>query len=222
MSAKIKPCAIICFMIICACLMLVGSVSASEPGISVVEKSFDGNNVIQAKNFTFVDINTTMKAVGAPDGILLSFQGPTFEKDNLWDPDQKINVDNLNDTVIGVSVKELLQAANVSENAVNVSFVASDGYKVTLPAKNVFTPPEEQGEVILAYWCKDPEHTAELSGYRLYFVSPDGIYSDTDMQKTLTEEYYHYYINPGDNIAYPSAKGLSISKVSEIDVQMPE
>lgn len=213
---------ILCLFFLTTCFMLVTISGASEQGIKVVTKSFDQSEIINEEDISFTDINTTMTSAGAPEGLLLSFQGPTFDPGNLWDPEASVNIDNLKTRVIGVPVKEILEKANVPKSIINVTFIADDGFKKTLPAANILNPREEQGEALLVYWYADAGLLPEESGYRLYFNAPDGLYGNTDMQNTLPDEYRHYFINSADKIAYPSAKGLSVTKIVEIDLQMPE
>lgn len=204
------------------CFMIVTITGASEQGIKVVAKSFDGSEIISEDEISFTDINTTLTSAGAPEGILLSFQGPTFDPANLWDPEVSVNIDNLKTRVIGVPVKELLEKAEIPEDIINITFIADDGFKKTLPAANILNPPKEQGDAILVYWYADAGLLPEESGYRLYFNAPDGIYGNTDMQDTLPDEYRHYFFNSADQTPYPSAKGLSVTRIIEIDAQMPE
>jgi hypothetical protein len=204
------------------CFMIPSLACASEPGIKVVLKNHDGTEIISEKEFSFSDINTTMTSTGAPGGILLSFQGPTFDPENLWDPEESKNVDNLKTRIIGVPIKELLENSEIPENSINVTFVADDGFKKTLPAVNIYNPPDVQGEPILAYWYEDAGLLPEESGYRLYFDAPDGVYGNSDMQNSLPDDYYHYFLNSADKTAYPSAKGLSVAKIIQIEIQMSD
>ena len=213
---------ILCLFFLITCFMLVTTSGASEQGIKVVTKSFDLSEIIDEEEISFTDINTTMTSAGAPEGSLLSFQGPTFDPGNLWDPEASVNIDNLKTRVIGVPVKEILERAHVPKGIINVTFIADDGFKKTLPAENMLNPPKEQGDALLVYWYADAGLLPEENGYRLYFNAPDGLYGNTDMQNTLSDEYRHYFLNSADKIAYPSAKGLSVAKIIEIDVQMPE
>lgn len=203
------------------CLLSVNGTCADEQGIFVVTYSQDMEEVISEKFITFDEIETSMKAIGAPNGKLLSFQGPTFDKENLWDVEQTKNIDGLQATIIGVPIRELLDYADVSEDAINITFVASDGYKKTLPADIFFTVPEKQGEGVLAYWYGEEEGTLpEYYGYRLFFDAPDGIYGNADMKETLPEAYWHWYYDNAGQTRYPSAKGLSVMQVTRLHVQM--
>lgn len=213
---------VLSFLFVISCFLIPSVVSSSEQEIKVLIKSFDGSEIISEKDFSFTEINTSMTSAGAPDGYLLSFQGPTFDPDNFWDPEEVKNVDNLKTRIIGVPIKEILEQSEVPDNIKNITFIAEDGFKKTLPAANIFNPPDIQGEPILAYWYADSGLLPEENGYRLYFNAPDGIYGNSDMQKTLPDEYRHYFMNSADKTAYPSAKGLSIARIVEIDVQMTE
>ncbi|PWR74467.1 hypothetical protein [Methanospirillum lacunae] len=195
-------------------------VTADEPGLVIVEKNKDTSEILSKTEYSFADINTSMTSIGAPGGILLSFQGPTFDPSNLWDPEASLNIDNLKTKVIGVPVKEILDKANYSGKIINVTFVAEDGFQKTLPSENIINPPKDQGLPILAYWYADQGLLPEDNGYRLYFTAPDGLYGNTDMKNTLPESYQHYFYNSADKILYPSAKGMSVAKIAEIDLQM--
>lgn len=193
--------------------------SASPQGITVVVFSPQGDERVSEKEISFAEINSSLPTVGGPEGVLLSFQGPTFVQENLWDPDQTINVDNLKTRVVGVVVKDLLEHAGTPESIETITFVADDGYRKTLPAVNIIDAPEEQGEGILAYWYADAGLLPDESGYRLYFMAPDGIYGNEDMHQTLPTMYQHFFMNTGDKTAYPSAKGLSVAKITRIEVR---
>lgn len=195
-------------------------VNADEPGLVIVEKNKEKSEILTKTEFSFNDINTSMTSVGAPGGILQSFQGPTFDPSNLWDPEASLNIDNLKTRVIGVPVKELLEKTNYSGKIINVTFVAEDGFQKTMPSENIINPPKEQGIPILVYWYADAGLLPDDSGYRLYFTAPDGLYGNTDMKNSLPEAYQHYFYNSADKTLYPSAKGMSVAKISEIDIQM--
>jgi len=203
------------------CLLFVSGTCADEQGIFVVTYSHDMEEIISEKFINFDEIESSMKAIGAPDGKLLSFQGPTFNKENLWDVEQTLNIDGLQATIIGVPILELLEYADVSEDAINITFVASDGYKKTLPANIFFTVPDKQGEGVLAYWYGEDEGTLpDHYGFRLFFNAPDGIFGNTDMKETLPEAYWHWYYDNAGQTRYPSAKGLSVMQVTRLHVQM--
>jgi hypothetical protein len=203
------------------CLFFFSPTFADNQEITVISYSHDNSNILNEKTISLDEIKNSMAAVGGADGIVLKFQGPTFEQDNLWDPEQTVNIDGLQATVIGVPVSELLAFADVSSDAANITFVASDGYKKTLPADIFFNTPKEQGEAIIAYWYAD-EEDFESSGFRLFFNAPDGIYGNNDMKETLPEAYWHWYFDAASQTRYPSAKGLSAMQITNIDIQMPE
>ena len=203
------------------CLFFACVTCADEQGISVVTYSHDMNDILGEKFITIHEIESSMSAIGAPDGKQLSFQGPTFDSENLWDFEQTLNTDGLQATIIGVPIRELLQYADLPEDVVNITFVASDGYKKTLPANIFFAPPEKQGEGVLAYWYGEDEGTLDNYGFRLFFDAPDGIYGNADMKETLPEAYWHWYYDTASQTKYPSAKGLSVMQVTQLNVQMP-
>lgn len=200
-------------------IFLAVQASASPQGITVAVFSPQGDEMVSEQEIAFTEINSSLQTVGGPEGVLLSFQGPTFMQENLWDPDQTVNVDNLKTRVAGVSVKDLLEYADTPESIETITFVADDGYRKTLPAANIMDAPEEQGEGILAYWYADAGLLPDESGYRLYFMAPDGIYGNEDMHQTLPATYQHFFMNAGDKTAYPSAKGLSVAKITRIEVR---
>ncbi|MGD9118499.1 MAG: hypothetical protein PVJ08_07205 [Dehalococcoidia bacterium] len=165
------------------------------------------------------------------------FQGPTFDLDNMWDPDEMINIDSRDyGAAMGNDVKDLCEKLSTggASPGDTIKIKASDGWNKIFYYEDVYTPEPEQGKMIITWYT---DGTAEgtsgsvtdgsySTGMRLLFfadtLNPDNkhVFGIWDMHETLAEECWHYYY---DGVTlWPSSSGLSGKWISDIIIYSSE
>jgi len=189
-----------------------------SPSIRVVRYASDGKTVVEEVTKTCEWMEENLKVYGAPDGIRLRFQGPTFVPDDLWNPAEDINPDKVDEVVKGTSIRDLCDLVGGAPEGGEIDLIASDGYKATINYTNVYTPLERQGEAIIAWWTERQGYVPDYrDGPRLFYNTPDGVFGADDMRTCLAEAYWHYYWDSG--IQYPSAAGVSNKNIATIAIK---
>lgn len=190
------------------------------PSIHIVRYASDEVTVLNETTKTIQWMEENLEVYGAPNGVRLGFQGPTFDPDDLWNPDENINVDpaKVDDVVKGTAIRDLCDLVGGIPVGGEIELIASDGYSVKLNYTNIYEPLERQGEAIVAWWAEGRGYVPDYrDGPRLFFNTPDGIFGNDDMRTCLAEEYWHYYW--ADGIQYPSAAGLSNKNIATIAIK---
>jgi len=189
-----------------------------SPSIRVVRYASDGKTVVNETTKTCEWMEENLKVYGAPDGIRLRFQGPTFVSDDLWNPAEDINPGKVDEVVKGTSIRDLCDLVGGAPEGGEIDLIASDGYKATINYTNVYTPLERQGEAIIAWWTERQGYVPDYrDGPRLFYNTPDGVFGADDMRVCLAEAYWHYYWDSG--IQYPSAAGVSNKNIATIAIK---
>jgi len=188
------------------------------PAIRIVRYASDGKTVVEETTKTVPWMEENLKVYGAPDGIRLRFQGPTFVPDDLWNPAEDINPDKVDEVVKGTAIKDLCDLVGGVPEGGEVVLLASDGYKAKLNYTNLYAPLDRQGEAIVVWWTERQGYVPDYrDGPRLFFNTPDGVFGADDMRTCLAEDYWHYYWD--DGIQYPSAAGVSNKHISTIEIK---
>ncbi|MDV2481736.1 hypothetical protein F8E02_06890 [Methanoculleus sp. Wushi-C6] len=188
------------------------------PSIRIVRYASDGVTVVEETTKTITWMEENLDVYGAPDGIRLRFQGPTFDPNDLWNPAEDINPGKVDEVVKGTSIRDLCDLVGGVPEGGEVELVASDGYGAKLNYTNLYTPLDRQGEAIVAWWTERQGYAPNYrDGPRLFFNTPDGIFGAEDMGTCLKEDYWHYYWAGG--IQYPSAAGVSNRNIATIKIK---
>jgi DMSO/TMAO reductase YedYZ molybdopterin-dependent catalytic subunit len=187
------------------------------PSIHIVLYASDGVTVVNETKKTITWMEANLDVIGAPDGVRLRFQGPTFVPDDIWNPAEDINLDKVDDVVRGTAIKDLCDLVGGVPEGGEVRLIAADKYEAKLNYTNLYTPLDRQGEAILAWWTERDGYAPDYrAGPRLFFDTPDGVFGAEDMRVCLAEPYWHYYW--ADGIQYPSAAGVSNQKIATIEI----
>jgi DMSO/TMAO reductase YedYZ molybdopterin-dependent catalytic subunit len=187
------------------------------PSIRIVRYASDGKTVVEETTKTITWMEENLNVYGAPDGVRLRFQGPTFDPNDLWNPAEDINPGKVDEVVKGTSIRDLCDLVGGVTEGGEVKLVASDGFKATINYTNLYTPLDRQGEAIVAWWNERQGYAPAYSdGPRLFYNTPDGIFGADDMRVCLAEDYWHYYSSGG--IQYPSAAGVSNRNIATIEI----
>jgi len=189
-----------------------------SPSIRVIRYASDGKTIVNETTKTCEWMEANLKVYGAPDGIRLRFQGPTFNPNDLWNPAEDINPGKVDEVVKGTAIRDLCNLVGGVPEGGEIDLIASDGYKATINYTNVYTPLERQGEAIIAWWTERQGYVPNYrDGPRLFYNTPDGIFGADDMRVCLAESYWHYYWDSG--IQYPSAAGVSNKNIATIAIK---
>jgi hypothetical protein len=165
------------------------------------------------------------------DGVLHYFtQGPTFDPNNLWDPDED---ENLKDKGApkGTDLKDLCGLVGGATSKDGIQVCASDDYGNTVfPYENVYAPDPRQGKMVICWYDAGQGDESVPSGYvpawtngmlLVFFAettNADGqhVFGHQDMRDCLPEDCWHFYYNKG--IQYPSTNGGYIKYVNRINI----
>lgn len=187
------------------------------PSIHIVRYASDGVTVVEETTKTITWMEENLDVIGAPNGVRLRFQGPTFIPDDLWNPAEDINPGKVDDVVKGTAIRDLCDLVGGVPEGGEIWLIAADGYEAKLNYTNLYTPLERQGDAIVAWWSERDGYVPDYrAGPRLFFNTPDGIFGAEDMRVCLAEPYWHYYW--ADGIQYPSAAGVSNQKIATIEI----
>ncbi|MCQ1538122.1 hypothetical protein FTO68_03830 [Methanocalculus taiwanensis] len=188
------------------------------PAIRVVKYAADGVTIIQEVTKDYLWMKENLPVIGGENGVRLRFQGPTFDPDDLWNPDETKNPNKVDEVVRGTAIKDLCDLVGGAPEGSEIILKAKDGFKTTLNYTNLYSPLDRQGEAIVAWWTERQGYVPEYSdGYRNFFNTPDGIFGADDMRTTMKQDYWHYYW--ADGIQYPSAAGVSTKTIATIEIR---
>lgn len=213
--------------------------TAPTESITVTKYDVDGTTVLDQQTLTYAQMEDTLPVQG--DGeTRYYFQGPTFDPDNLWDPDETVNLKNKG-AIMGTDIKDLAELVGGAQAGDQIQIKAIDGYGEQYQYDDVYNPEQAQGKMVVAWYTKDagddpdnllyPDgaYVPEFeNGMQLIFLAEttnaagQHVFGHEDMRQTLPESRWHYFYD--GSIQYPSANGLSIKYISEINVftQAPE
>ncbi|NLE76871.1 MAG: molybdopterin-dependent oxidoreductase [Chloroflexi bacterium] len=200
--------------------------------ITVTKYDIDGTTILEQTTLTYAELEASLPVQG--DGTTrYYFQGPTFDPENLWDPDETMNLKNKG-AVKGTDVKDLCELVGGATDGDIIQVRASDGYGEQFQYGNVYNPAPGQGKVVIAWYTKDAGDGAQPlypngayvptfdSGMQLVFLAETTnaqglhVFGHDDMRTYLPEANWHYFYS--GTINYPSANGLSLKWISEVNI----
>ncbi|WP_067049343.1 hypothetical protein [Methanofollis ethanolicus] len=226
--------------VLCLCIalaVLVMPAAAAGTTNVIVAKYCDNNYsaIDQSENLTYTYLRSQYDDVVSNGDIYM--QGPVFldewiaagfnESDyNIWDEDEVgvnlVSYGGHNGTLIRDIVSEVGSMSAGDEIA--ITSVGTKTYTTWFNATHVNNPPSELGELVLTWWDSVYGDVPTWSdGMRLYFYdATDNNFTNWDMHESLPSWYWKYWYDKNDNYkAYPSAKGLSVKQVTNIDIYPP-
>ncbi len=212
---------------------VMGSVAAFQPAtvaaagttsLSIVKYAADGVTVENQTTIDIASMEATLPVKG--DGTTHYYtQGPTFDPNNLWDPDEICPGDSLKDkgALKGTDLKDLCELVGGADHGDTIEIRATDGYGGTFDYENVYMPVPRQGPMVICWW-KDGQYAGPWGdGMLLAFFTTvprasDGklIFGHQDMHDCLPEANWHFYYD--GSIQYPSTHGLYTKYVSKISI----
>ena len=201
-------------------ITLVGAAITGEPGdtvsLMVIRYDEEGGNVLNATTVDCRWMRDHLPIHG--DGVTTySFQGPTFDTADLWNPTEDKNLEKVQEAPRGTAISDLCDLVGGMQEGDELRMTSTDGYVVELMYENIYTPKEKQGTAILAWETKKegfvPEYTG---GPALFFLSPDHVFGNQDMKECTDPGYWRYYWCAGTS--YPSVAGLAVRNVEKLEI----
>ena len=189
--------------------------AAQTTTLEVVRYGWDNTTVGASETVSVSWMEANLPVMG--DGVTpYSFQGPTFDPADLWNPAENVNFDKITETVKGTAIHDLVELVGGMHPGDEVQVRAADGFRKRLNYTNVYAPPARQGPPVLAWWTAR-EGYGYQNGMRLFFLA-DGlhVFGNEDMRQCLAPAYWHHFYS--DGIAYPSAAGLSVGTIARLEV----
>ena len=195
--------------------------AAYTTSVRIVKYAADGSTVLAETtvNYTWMEANLPVQGDGVTHYWM---QGPSFDPDNLWDPDETVNLKDKG-ALKGTDIKDLLGLVGDASPGDAINIMAEDGYNEDFQYDDIYNPEPEQGKMVLCWW-KDGNYAGSSYADAMQLVpfanttnaSGAYVFGNYDMNQTLPEANWHYYYSGG--IFYPSCNGLSIKYIDEISI----
>jgi len=199
--------------------------AGATTSVHIVKYGEDGVTVVAEKavSYQWMEDNLPIRGDGTTHYYL---QGPSFDPDNLWDPNETVNLKDKG-AVMGTSIKDLCDLVGGMDSGDEVMLLAVDNWTIKFKYANVSQPQERQGIIALCWYngedARDGERYGEgypgNNGYRTALqivimaktTNAEGkhVFGNADMQAVmpLEEGYSHFY--QGSEGLWPSTNGLS-------------
>jgi DMSO/TMAO reductase YedYZ molybdopterin-dependent catalytic subunit len=187
------------------------------PSVRVVRYAEDRTTILDETTVDYAWMEANLPVWGGENGMRLRFQGPTLDPADLWNPDETLNPDKVDEVVKGTSIADLCDLVGGAPEDAEIELVAVDSFRSTLNATNLYDYQARQGEPILVWWTERQGYVPDyMDGMRNFYAADDGIFGNDDMRTCLDEDYWHYYWS--DGIQYPSAAGTSTKYIATIKI----
>jgi parallel beta-helix repeat protein len=184
--------------------------------IEIIKYAPDGVTVAEKKTVTIRWMQRHLPLLGGEDGTMLRFQGPTFDKNDPWNPAENLNLGKVNNTVKGTALADLCALVGGAYEGGEIQFAGRDNFPGKIPSSAVLAPNERQGPAMIAWWDSEmSEYPDWNDGPQLFFFTPDGVFGNEDMRTCFDEAYHHYWQD------WPSAAGMSVKKIKTVKI-VPE
>jgi len=188
----------------------------AAPAVTIRRYAADGQTVLNETTVDTAYMEANLPVLGN-ETVPYRIQGPTFDKNDLWNPAEDKNPAKVEDTVLGTAIRDLCDLVGGMNPGDRVLLSASDGYTTELQYENIYAPLPEQGEAVLSWWSAREGYAPDYSdGPRLFFLAPDHVFGNENMQNCLAEESWVYYWTGG--VQYPSAAGTSVRGVDHLSI----
>jgi hypothetical protein len=211
-------------LLVPACPALAASPTTS---ITIIKYDSDGITILNQVTVTWEWMKANLPVQG--DGVTHYYhQGPTFDPNDLWDPDETVNIDSRDyGAAKGTDVKDLCELVGGASDGDTIKVKAADNFVKWFDYPNVYTPEPRQGKMVITWYTADTQEGPDgyvpdyASGMRLVFfagtVNSQGkhVFGNWDMHETLAESRWHYYY---DGKFWPSSSGLSVKYVRYIEI----
>ena len=218
--------------------------TTATTSLTITKYAGDGTTVLAQVTVSVNDLKTC-QAQGS-DGQLHSCpvqgdgtthyytQGPTFVSNNLWDPDETLNLKDKG-ALEGTALSDLCNLVGGANPGDLVQVGAADGYgNDRFPYANVYNQlatqdlNNRQGKMVICWYNGDPEdgnpgYVPDYSNGMLlaFFAQTTNaagqyVFGHQDMHDCLPQTDWHWYYDSG--IQYPSTNGMYVKWVSDIKI----
>jgi hypothetical protein len=204
--------------------------AAATTSITVTKYANDRTTIISQITIDYQTMQSTLPVQG--DGTTHYFmQGPSFDANNLWDPNETVNLKDKG-AVKGTDVKDLCTLVGGMASGDTVEIKAPDGMSKTFDYPNVYTPAARQGKIVVCWYTKDSSDDGITRYYSNGAYVPDfgegmqlvffaqttnaagqRVFGNQDMHDCLPSNRWYYYNNQ-----YPSSNGISVKWISQINI----
>jgi hypothetical protein len=195
-------------------------VLAQTTSVQVVKLASDGTTVIDETTVDYAWMEAELPVQG--NGSTHYYhQGPTFDPENLWDPDETVNLKDKG-AVKGTAIRDLCDLVGGATPGDTVRIKAIDNFTKEFSYEDIYSPEQAQGLIVLC-WYRNGQYVPSFDdGMQLIFFAQtlnganQTVFGNWDMHECLAEQYRHYFSSGG--VDYPSSNGLTVKYVSEITI----
>jgi hypothetical protein len=191
----------------------------------IITKHDAHGTVLNTQNVTYQWLEANLPVQG--DGTTHYYhQGPTFDRGNLWDPGESINVDSRDyGAAQGTDLKNLCNLVGGASPGDIVQIKASDDFAKIFDYEDIYNPEAAQGKLVIAWKNSSfggyvPDYD---TGMRLIFFADNStnpwgwhVFGDWNMHETLPKSRWYFFQE-----TWPSSSGLSVQNVYHIDIYQP-
>jgi uncharacterized repeat protein (TIGR02543 family) len=196
------------------------ALAAATSQLTVTKYDTDGS-VLDSITLSYSEMEAYFEIQG--DGITHQYlQGPTFDPDNLWDPDETVNIKDWGANK-GTDLKDLCDVVGGMSEGDTVEVKANDGLYRTYDYQNIYDPDPRQGKMAICWWMDGQYVPAWQDGMRLVFfaqtTNPDGhyVFGNWDQHECFAENRWYFYDDE-----YPTTTGHSVKYVNRINIYPPQ
>ncbi len=191
--------------------------AAGTTSIHIVRYASDGVTVLDERTIDYTEMQSQLPVQG--DGVTTYYhQGPTFDDNNLWDPDETQNL-KVKGALKGTDLKDLCELVGGMSVGDTVKVTASDGFNKTFDYANVYNPAPRQGKIVVAWYSDQGGYVPTWGdGMMLTFFAETSnangqyVFGNEDMRQTLPESRWHYFD------IYPSSNGFTVKNIDQIAI----
>jgi len=212
---------------------LMISAAAPTSSLTITKYAPDGITIVDQVVISASQMEATMDVQG--DGITHYYtQGPTFVPENIWDPDETLNLKDKG-ALKGTALSDLCDLVGGAASGDGIKVQASDGYGDIFSYPNVYNTMGEvlnarQGKMAICWYSGDPGGEEGQGGYVPSFTNGmmlaslaettnaagQHVFGHNDMQDCLPEENWHYYYDGG--VQYASTNGIYTKWINRISI----
>lgn len=221
-----------------AIMALPQSATAATTELTITKYVYDGSAILDqlTVDYHWLMDENNIEVMG--DGTTRYYhQGPVFKDHDdeetqkliRWNPEEDHNWDTKDmGAVKGNNVVDLCNLVGGMAAGDKIEIKASDGFKKEFAYKNVYQYSNREGPMVVC-WYKDGKYpdTGYDDGMRLVWfadnlINPKGyhVFGNWDWHIAADKEYWYYWYDGSER--YPTTTGLSVQKVSQINIYSNE
>jgi hypothetical protein len=199
--------------------------AGATSSVHVVKYAADGVTVVDEETVNYQWMEDNLPKCG--DGVTHYYlQGPSFDPDNLWDPNETVNLKDKG-AVMGTNIADLCDLVGGMGPEDEVLIHAVDNWTIKFKYANVYEPQDRQGTIALCWYNGEDAREGERygegypsnNGYRTALqimimaktMNAEGqfVFGNSDMQAEMPpEEGYSHFYRDSEGF-WPSTNGLS-------------